>query len=212
MKKLNFLVLLIVIVSFAFFSSCDSDDSGSDGSEAKSLGNSLVFTGNVTQTFNTSTATISGYTNPTGLDYRLLDETDNTVYATDTNGNDDVDVNFNYTGTTHLTHLYSPSGGGITSSNSSAQITTAVIDVETTSDDINNGEFSSSGAKWYYYMYSSAETTLDGTYIDGDENHVYEEVTVFEGWNELVCETSDGETFKYYGGTISSPKWTYMDN
>ena len=213
MKKTESFLVLAVISCLVFCTSCDSGSgsSGSGGSEATLLGETLVFSGTVDQTFDTDTHTLNaGYTNSDDRDFILSDETDDTVYFTDDNGDEALEIN--YTGTTHLAHLYNPAGGGITSSNSSAEITTAVIEVSDSDDEIMYGDFSSVPASWYYYLYSSAETLLDGSYTDEGKTYTFDNVKVFEGWNRLICSTSDGSTFSYSGGTISSGHWTYLDN
>ncbi len=212
MKHANSLFLLVVALSFAFLSSCKSDGPGG-GSEATSLGTNLTLSGTVIQTFDTSThALTASYANPDSYPYRLADETADVFYFVDDNADEDVEVNIDYITDDGL-HLYNPAGGGLTSSNSAALITTVYIEVFDVGGEIVEGDFSKLPAKaeWYYYLYSSAKTTIDGSYEDDDETHVFDKVTVFAGWNQLIVSTSDGETFTYRGGVLSDPKWTYMD-
>jgi hypothetical protein len=218
MKKGKLIIILTVVLSLFFFLSCEDSGSSGDVNDATSLGSSLVLSGIVDKTFITSTKTLNdGYTNATSLDFRLYDESDNTTYGIDDNTGGNVNVDFDYDGSSPVPSVYSSSGWtGITSSNPAANITSAVIDIDTTSDDIVYGNFETLPAEWYYYMYSTAETIMNGTYVDTDEspveNHIYDNIRIFEGWNRLRKITSDGETFTYTGGDISGGHWTYMDN
>jgi hypothetical protein len=215
MKKIVLAAGIICLLFFAVLTSCDSsssDGGGSDGSKATLLGDSLNLSGTVDRTFDTATFELtSTYENTNSDSFRLYDETDNTTYATDDNTGEKVDVNLSYSGEP-TGHLYDPAPYGYTSSNASAQITTAVIDVVGKSDDIVFGDLSAVPGVWYYYLYSTAETTLSGSYTDSGETHAFDKVTVFKGWNQLIVSTSDGTTFTYRGGVIPDGHWTYMDN
>ena len=207
------------------FLSCDdsggsddaADTTNDDVNDAASLGDSLTLSGTIDQIFVTSTKTLTaGYSNSSNADFRLYDESDGSViYDTDSDGNEDLA--FDYDGITPAPVVYSFSGWtGISSSNANAEGTTAVIDIDGTSDDIVFGNFENLPAEWDYYMYSTAETILDGTYIDTDDdpdtNHIYDNIRVFEGWNRMRIMTSDGETYTYTSGDVTDGHWTYMDN
>ncbi len=218
MKKIILFTAIAGLIFAAFFIACDSSGgSGDDVNDAKSLGSSLVLSGTVDRTFVTSGTPpwTEGFT-PPGGNFRLYDESDTgVIYQTE---NSDNLVNFNYDSITPFAPaVYSSSGWtGVSSSNPSANITTAVIDIDSTSDDIVYGNFESAPVEWYYYLYSTAETILNGTYVDTDDdpdtNHFFDNVRVFEGWNRIRKITSDGETFTYTGGDISEGHWTHMDN
>jgi hypothetical protein len=155
-----------------------------------------------------------GYTNSTNAAFRLYDESDGSIiYRTDSDGNEDVD--FDYDGTNPVPSVYSSSGWtGLTTSNPEAELATAVIDIDGTSDDIVYGNLEGLPAEWAYYLHSTAETILDGTYVDTDDNtiHIYDNIRFFTGWNQIKIITSDGETFTYTAGDITDGHWTYMDN
>ncbi len=223
MKKIILFTAIAGLIFAAFFIACDSSGgSGDDVNDAKSLGSSLVLSGTVDRTFVTSGTPpwTEDYSLPVGgSNFRLYDESTDPpdgLYETDTSI--DENVNFNYTADANLfANLYSSSGWtGVSSSNPSANITTAVIDIDGTSDDIVYGNFESAPVEWYYYLYSTAETILNGTYVDTDDdpdtNHFFDNVRVFEGWNRMRKITSDRETFTYTGGDISEGHWTHMDN
>ncbi len=216
MKKFSLLFLLIIIASFAFLFSCEDSGSGDDeGTEATSLGDILTLSGTVDRTFTPPTVPwVESYTNAGEADFRLNDESDNTIYYTDDNAGADVDVDINYTGSDHLAHLYSAGiWPGVSSSNSAAQITTVVLDIEETNNDVTFGNYSTIPVEWYYYMYSDAETTLSGTFVDTDDTkHIFDNITIFEGWNRMIKRTSDGVNFLYTGGEISGAHWTCVDN
>ena len=224
MKKMKFSVLFI-IAGLLLFSSCeDSGSSEDEVNEALSLGDSLIFTGNVDRVFAPPVIPwTTSYSNPGSNDYVLTDESDDTDYQHDDNAGSLVDVNINYAGSPGSSHLYSSGAWpGITSTNPSVDITTIVVEVWTadssspTSDDIFLGDFSSSPAKWYYYMYATGQTVLSGTYVDtGDDpdtNHVFDNIKIFEGWNRMLKITTDGVTYTYTSGEISDPHWTFIDN
>lgn len=214
MKKIILFTTIICLLLSAAIISCDSSGGDSDeGSEATLLGDSINLSGTVDRTFDTDTQELTlSYSNPVSRDFRLYDETDNFTYDIDENAGANVNIDLSFTGAPASEHLYYPGDYGIDSSNSSAKITTAVIDVDGTNDDIVNGNFTGLPALWYYYLYSTAETTLDGSSTDDESTYIFNNVTVFEGWNRLIISTSDGETFTYKGGNITGAHWTYMDN
>ncbi len=224
MRKCNLVLLILTVVLFVFFTSCD-ESGGSDVSEATSLGDTLTFSGTVNRTYVPGDAAwTTSYTNASSLDYILTDENDDYAYIVDDNdgGNVEVSLSFGVPGSDHLISY------GEFSSNSSAKFATIVIEVWsadssdlphpdeatycTTDDDIMYGNFSSAPMKMYYYMYSTEETEINGTYSDSGETHVYENIKVFSGWNRMVKSTTDGVTFTYSGGEITDAHWTYIDN
>ncbi|MDX9801454.1 MAG: hypothetical protein RBT69_08980, partial [Spirochaetia bacterium] len=222
MKKITLLLAIIFLLGFGLLISCDNSSGDDDsGSEATKLGNTLTLSGTVDRTFtppNIDDWAGSSFTNPLEATYtvfELQDGSDDTPYASDEDGNEEL--NISYSGTTHLDHLFSTAGGsGLTSSNPAAEITTAIIEVRAGAGDYNNddiafGNFSAWPAEWYIYWYSTAKTTLDGTRSDSGETYSFDNVTIFEGWNRLIKSTSDGENFTYSGGTISGGHWTYID-
>ena len=216
-------ILVLITAGLLMVISCE-ESGGTDINDATSLGNTLPLTGTVDRVFDANPITVpwtTSYTNGGSNDYVLTDESDDTVYMADDNNGALVDVNLNYTGSTHMTHLYSSAGWpGVNSSNSSVQMTSIVVEVwnaagdTATDNDLFLGNFSTSPAKWYYYMYATGETILNGTYNDtGDSTfHKFDNVRVFQGWNRMVKSTTDGVTFTYSGGEITDAHWTYIDN
>ena len=220
MKKLLLFVLILGLG--LLFIACDdggSDDDDNETNDATSLGDSLDFSGSINRTFTvvsqeweTSSDT---YTN----DFVLNDESDDAVYATQDNSGGSSAISLTYDGTTHESHLYSSSGWtGVTSSDDSVLITSVQIEVEGTSDEISFCEYDADTPmiRWYYYLYATGEVIMDGTFVVTDEtpneNHSFDNVRFFEGWNQVIKETTDGVNFDYVTGTLSDGNWCYMDN
>jgi len=212
MKKIILFIAIAIFLAGAFLISCDSSGGDSNGgSDATLLGDDLILSGTIDRTFDTSTFVLTeSYTNPGNSVFRLYDENDDNIY--DTDGNFDEEVDLSIIGAPAGEHLYDPAGGGITSSNASALVTSVVIDIEGTSDGIVYGNLAVSPALMYYYLYSTAKTTLDGSFTDESSTHVFDNVTFFAGWNRVIQSTTDGTVFTYMGGTITGGHWTHMNN
>ena len=221
MKKNQLSVVIFLAVSLLVFTSCD-DSGGDTVDEATSLGETLVLSGEVTGVFVPEpTSYTAGYVGTEN--FSLLDESDTDVsYQDDANDTEDDEVNVNYVTDVGELELYSSAiWPGISSSNTSAQLTSAIIGVRDvtpsyTGNDIIFGNFknfeTASSVEMYYYMYSTEETILDGTYVDTDSDHVYNNLKLFPGWNRMIKSTTDGDVMTYKGGEIDDGEWTYVDN
>ena len=219
MKKM--ILLGLILTAGLLFISCEDSGGGDDDDpgDAASLGNTLNFSGSVNRTFTVATqnwaTTADVYTD----DFILNDESDDTVYASQDNGGGETAISMSYSGTTHEAHLYSTSGWtGVETSDANVQMTTVQIEVDGTSDEVAFCEYDTATPKlrWYYYLYATGEVVLDGTFVDTDEtpneNHTFNNIRFFEGWNQVIKETSDGVSYDYVTGTLSAGNWCYMDN
>ena len=196
----------------------DDDGDGDNGNynEATSLGTSLTLSsGQIQWQFDISDQswTDLGGGTATDDDFQVTDEDNGAVYFTDDNTNAGMaTVDINYTGTP--SNLLSSSGWtGISSSDSDIQIATVTINVTgATYEEMAFCELVSGTPdvlQQYYYLYATGDVVLNGTYVDGGDTHAYNNIKFFEGWNQVIRETSDGSAFNYKTGTIASGQWTF---
>ncbi len=85
--------------------------------------------------------------------------------------------------------------------------------IATPVDEIYFGNFA--GPSLYYaylFLYSSEDTTITGTIIDGTDTYVFDNVSVEDGWSWVKTTTPDGEYFTYSVGEISGAMWLDFHN
>ncbi len=231
MKKYS-LLTTVVLLCF-IYTACDGsggggsgDDDNADANDATSLGATLTLSSVVDWRYDPGATTWVGISGTAFVrNFILVDESDGTSYDTDINDGavdgSDEEINIEYSGSPNV---YASSGWtGISTSDDSVEITTAYVEtttvgVETVKDGVAYLYYNEDSEllQVYYYLYATGEVILDGTYVDTDvtpnETHIYDNIRFFEGWNQIIRETTDSETFQYKTGSISGGQWTHIDN
>ena len=217
MKKQNRLFLIIIIVLVLF--SCSDSGAGDDGPyveshKAISLGGTLSLSGTVTKFFSSPTLTWAAGPDSAADPYDLISTTggsdDGAVFVSD-GDSDDTDDSFTFSaGTPDSGNMNTVAGWGFTSSVSGVNVYSAEV------QDLNEehiAEFlfiSGEYALWYEYVYASADTVISGQDTYDGITYVFDNVSVFQGWNKVISRTADGVTYTYTGGTLSGTAWTFM--
>ncbi|MFW5808639.1 MAG: hypothetical protein ACOCWH_06270, partial [Spirochaetota bacterium] len=105
---------------------------------------------------------------------------------------------------------------GVTSDTSDVLLYSALVtDSDGTEYYLGNFETEETDyVQYYIYLYASKECVISGTIPDGDDEYIFENVELAEGWNAVITETvgptEDGMTLTYKSDTIDNAKWTQL--
>ena len=215
MRKLILSLLFFTVLLFPVFISCEDSGGGDDdlyeeSHKAISLGNTLTISGTVTKYFSSGGPTWGDGSDAAAASYDLISTQggDNNGELVDSDDDEnDSDDSFSFSSGVPVNRVV-VADWGFTSSVSGVEVYSAEVQ---DSNDEHIAEFlfiSGEYVLWYEYIYASADTVISGK--DESETYIFDDVSLFQGWNKVISRTADGLTFTYTGGTLSGTAWTFM--